>query len=74
MSQLESLEDFRARRRLRMRRHSRRAFIRSVYFLPSMATLGNAICGFGAIYIVTMDPSSNHDRWAQLFADHRFVV
>ena len=41
----------RAQRRLRLRRHGRRAYIRSVYFLPSMATLGNAICGFGAMYV-----------------------
>ncbi len=41
----------RERRRLRLRRRSRRAYIRSVYFLPSMATLGNAICGFGALYV-----------------------
>jgi CDP-diacylglycerol---serine O-phosphatidyltransferase len=75
MPQTESLEQFRARRRLRMRRHSRRAFIRSVYFLPSMATLGNAVCGFGAIYVVMMDPNSTSgDWWAQLFAKHRFVV
>ncbi len=32
-------------------RHGRRAYIRSVYFLPTLATLGNAICGFAAIYI-----------------------
>lgn len=41
----------REHRRLRLRRRGRRAYIRSVYFLPSMATLGNAVCGFGAIYI-----------------------
>ena len=39
-------DERRAHRRRRMRRHGRRAYIRSVYFLPSMATLGNAICGF----------------------------
>ena len=32
----------RAHRRRRLRRHRRRAYIRSVYFLPSLATLGNA--------------------------------
>ena len=46
VTQLERLEH-----RRRMRRHGRRAYIRSVYFLPSLATLGNAICGFGAIYV-----------------------
>jgi CDP-diacylglycerol--serine O-phosphatidyltransferase len=45
------------KRRLRMRRHGRRAYIRSVYFLPSMATLGNAICGFGAIWVAATEPA-----------------
>ena len=45
----------RRRRRLRrLRRHGRRAYIRSVYFLPSMATLGNAICGFAAAYMAAL--------------------
>jgi CDP-diacylglycerol--serine O-phosphatidyltransferase len=44
----------REQRRLRLRRHGRRAYIRSVYFLPSIATLGNAVCGFAAIYVATM--------------------
>jgi CDP-diacylglycerol---serine O-phosphatidyltransferase len=56
----------REHRRRRLRRRGRRAYIRSVYFLPSMATLGNAICGFGAIYIAALhdgnskDPVTNH--------------
>jgi len=37
-----------------MRRHGRRAYVRSVYFLPSLATLGNAVCGFGAMYVAAM--------------------
>src|SRR5688572_17626180 len=41
-------------RRRRMRRHGRRAYVRSVYFLPSLATLGNAVCGFGAMYVAAM--------------------
>lgn len=28
--------------------------MRGVYFLPSLATLGNAICGFAAIYVTTL--------------------
>ncbi len=45
----------RRRRRLRrLRRHGRRAYIRSVYFLPSMATLGNAVCGFAAAYMAAL--------------------
>src|SRR3954468_21457221 len=41
-------------RRRRMRRRGRRAYIRSVYFLPSLATLGNAVCGFGAMYVASL--------------------
>src|SRR4051794_34385529 len=45
----------REHRRLRLRRHGRRAYIRSAYSLPSLATLGNAVCGFGAMYVATLD-------------------
>jgi CDP-diacylglycerol---serine O-phosphatidyltransferase len=38
-------------RRLRLRRRGRRAYIRSVYFLPSLCTLGNAVSGFAAMYV-----------------------
>jgi hypothetical protein len=69
----ESLQEFRARRRLRLRRHRRRAYIRSVQLLPSLATLGNAVCGFGAMYIVTMDPAqSGTDPITEYFSQHRF--
>jgi CDP-diacylglycerol--serine O-phosphatidyltransferase len=52
----EDVEDARREhRRRRIRRHGRRAYIRSVYFLPSLATLGNAVCGFGAIYVAGFD-------------------
>jgi CDP-diacylglycerol---serine O-phosphatidyltransferase len=44
----------REHRRRRMRRHGRRAYIRSVYFLPSLATLGNAVCGFAAMYVSSL--------------------
>ena len=65
----------REHRRLRRRRKRRRAYIRSVYFLPSMATLGNAICGFGAMYVSTLDPAAaGHDPLAVWFAKHRFLV
>lgn len=71
---IEARRQRRARRRLRLRRHSRRAYIRSVYFLPSMATLGNAICGFGAIYVVQLDPNLvSNDPLTQMFTHHRFV-
>src|SRR6478735_7957306 len=65
----------RQRRRLRLRRHGRRAYIRSVYSLPSLATLGNAICGFGAMYVCTLHAtpeSADHvTRWLLM---HRFVA
>ena len=65
----------RERRRLRMRRRGRRAYIRSVYSLPSLATLGNAICGFGAIYVASIDPHAQaNDPWTQMFFGHRFLA
>ena len=67
-------EERRERRRLRMRRHGRRAYIRSVYFLPSMATLGNAVCGFGAAYVAAMPIGSRADPIAGFLADHRFTA
>jgi CDP-diacylglycerol--serine O-phosphatidyltransferase len=65
----------RLHRRRRLRRHGRRAYIRSVYFLPSMATLGNAVCGFAAIWVAAMaDPNSGgavpRDPWAAYLAHH----
>lgn len=68
-----SREDRRQHRRRRMRRHGRRAYIRSVYFLPSLATLGNAICGFGAMYVSTLSGDSP-DPWTRWFLSHRFVA
>src|SRR5436190_17742965 len=53
----------RQRRRLRIRRRGRRAYIRSIYSLPSLATLGNAICGFGAMYVAALDPGPNDRFW-----------
>jgi CDP-diacylglycerol--serine O-phosphatidyltransferase len=73
----QPLRRSREHRRLRRRRHRRRAYIRSVYFLPSMATLGNAICGFGSMYVATLpdDPTfAGHDPIAVAFAHHRFLV
>ncbi|MDB5303037.1 MAG: pssA [Phycisphaerales bacterium] len=63
-------------RRLRIRRHGRRAYIRSVYSLPSLATLGNAICGFGAMYIAALDPpgSGAVDHWTKFFSDYQFLA
>lgn len=56
----------REHRRRRIRRHGRRAYIRSVYFLPSLATLGNAICGFGACYVAAFDANNVGDDWVAL--------
>lgn len=58
-----------------MRRRGRRAYIRSVYFLPSLATLGNAVCGFGAMYVAALATSSvtSHDQWTKWWAQHAFT-
>src|SRR5450432_4147262 len=66
----------RRRRRLRrLRRHGRRAYIRSVYFLPSMATLGNAICGFGAMYVAALASQPHgRDRLTNFLSLHHFTV
>jgi CDP-diacylglycerol--serine O-phosphatidyltransferase len=70
-----SRELCREHRRRRFRRHSRRAYIRSVYFLPSLCTLGNAICGFGAMYVAGLDfPANTADRWTLFFTAHRFTA
>jgi CDP-diacylglycerol--serine O-phosphatidyltransferase len=67
----------REHRRRRLRRHGRRAYVRSVYFLPSLATLGNAICGFGSMYVAslnTRDVSRIPDVITQYFAGHSFLA
>ncbi len=63
----------REHRKRRLRRRRRRAYIRSVYFLPSMATLGNAVCGFGAMYVSALDPNATFtDRVTRHFATHQY--
>jgi CDP-diacylglycerol--serine O-phosphatidyltransferase len=65
----------REHRRRRLRRHGRRAYIRSVYSLPSLATLGNAVCGFAAMYVATFDAVNvGSDPWAQFLMTHRFAA
>src|SRR5213593_4472289 len=65
----------REHRRRRLRRHGRRAYVRSVYFLPSLATLGNAICGFAAIYVAGLDLGAiGPDPWTQYFYKYRFLA
>lgn len=69
--------DNREHRRRRLRRHGRRAYVRSVYFLPSMATLGNAICGFAAIYIAGLDRTPippSPDPLTDWFTKYNFVA
>jgi CDP-diacylglycerol---serine O-phosphatidyltransferase len=61
------------RRRLRRRRRAfvlrergRQAMVRGVHFLPSMATLGNVLCGFSAMYACTFAAGrESHDPIAQ---------
>jgi CDP-diacylglycerol--serine O-phosphatidyltransferase len=73
----------RAHRRRRLGRHRRRAYIRSVYFLPSLATLGNAVCGFGAMYVaaaaaISIESGAEQyvfrDPAARFMAHHGFVA
>src|SRR5438132_8034206 len=65
----------REHRRRRLRRHGRRDYVRSVYFLPSMATLGNAVCGFAAIYIAGLDPrEESPDPLTQWFTQYHFLA
>jgi CDP-diacylglycerol--serine O-phosphatidyltransferase len=66
-------DEERVARHRRIRRRGRRAYIRSVYSLPSLATLGNAICGFASIYVTFMDPrGSSNDAWTNFFIQHHF--
>lgn len=59
----------------RRQRQRRRAYIRSVYFLPSLATLGNAICGFGSLYVASLSPAtSTPDKLTRMLAEHHFSV
>src|SRR3989440_6365809 len=68
-------ESWREHRRRRFRRHGKRAYIRSAYSLPSLATLGNAICGFGAIYVAGLDPATaGADTLTIFFAFHRVTA
>jgi CDP-diacylglycerol--serine O-phosphatidyltransferase len=65
----------REHRRRRLRRHGRRAYIRSAYSLPSLATLGNAICGFGSMYVAALaEAGGSNDPWRDFFAHHHFVI
>jgi CDP-diacylglycerol--serine O-phosphatidyltransferase len=65
----------REHRRRRLRRHGRRAYVRSVYFLPSLATLGNAVCGFAAVWVAGLDAGAvGYDRIAVFLYKYRFFA
>jgi CDP-diacylglycerol--serine O-phosphatidyltransferase len=65
----------REHRRRRIRRRGRRAYIRSVYSLPSLATLGNAVCGFGAIWIAVLEPTSvSNDPGTRFLLQYHFLA
>jgi CDP-diacylglycerol--serine O-phosphatidyltransferase len=71
----EDRELRREHRRRRFRRRGKRAYIRSVHFLPSMATLGNAICGFAACYVAAFDDSNvGIDPVAKWLYLHKFFA
>jgi CDP-diacylglycerol--serine O-phosphatidyltransferase len=71
----EDADDLREHRRRRVRRHGRRAYIRSVYFLPTLATLGNAVCGFAAIYVSAFDSAAHSsDKITQFMIENNFVA
>jgi CDP-diacylglycerol--serine O-phosphatidyltransferase len=71
----ELSEAQREHRRRRIRRRGRRAYIRSVYSLPSLATLGNAVCGFGAIWIAILEPTNvTNDAWTRFFLQNHFLA
>ena len=76
----ERLRRDREHRRRRLRRHGRRAYIRSAYSLPSLATLGNAVCGFGSMYVASLhqanlaQATASNDPWTHFFEVHGFLV
>lgn len=81
MLQPAEIADERRRRRIkdlrrrRIGRRGKRAYVRSVQFLPTLATLGNGIAGFAAIYVATLDPDTvGPDQVAKYLVEHRFVA
>jgi CDP-diacylglycerol---serine O-phosphatidyltransferase len=65
----------RRRKKFRLRERGRAAMMRGVFFLPSLATLGNAICGFGAMYVSTLTPiTAGDDPVAQMFSRMPLLV
>jgi CDP-diacylglycerol---serine O-phosphatidyltransferase len=63
----------RGERGLRLRRRGRRAYIRSVYALPSLCTLGNTVCGFASMYVafLAVQPGAQPtDPWTVWWSAH----
>ncbi len=60
-------------RRGRLRNRGHAAMMKGVFFLPSLATLGNAICGFAALYVTTLSLGAEQDKWARHFAENRLM-
>jgi CDP-diacylglycerol--serine O-phosphatidyltransferase len=68
-------DEEREHRRRRIRRHGRRAYIRSAYSLPSLATLGNAISGFGAAYVSSLEAGTRtNDALTHFFVNYHFLA
>src|SRR5699024_2322754 len=62
-------------RRRRMRRHGRKAYVRSVYYLPGLATLGNAVGGFAAMYVAAFDDHNvGTVPWARALLANKFLA
>ncbi len=74
MDEAEGIDSEREHRERRSRRNRRRTLIRSIYLLPSMATLGNAICGFASIYVASLVHQRVSDPWTVYFAEHSFPI
>ncbi|MFT3787125.1 MAG: CDP-alcohol phosphatidyltransferase family protein [Tepidisphaeraceae bacterium] len=56
----------RRRRAALIRERGRAAMVRGVHFLPSLATLGNVLCGFSAMYACTFaSGNQSYDPWAR---------
>ena len=72
------LNGSREHRQRRSRRRRRRTMIRSIYLLPSMATLGNAMCGFAAIYVASLFGQAMRegwtDPWTMYFSQHSLLI
>lgn len=69
----DEMSELSSPRRGRLRKRGRAAMMRGVFFLPSLATLGNALCGFAALYVCTLSPEGESDKWAIMFAENKLL-